>query len=58
MCDEGGFEGWSGKWKNSALFDLFFVLPIKVVVFLCATWLRALILALAGSGRMVMYTAC
>ncbi len=34
MCDEGGFEGWNGKWKNSAsMFDLYFVLSNPVVFF-------------------------
>ncbi len=33
MCDEGGFKGWKGKWKNRALFDLSVVLPIMVIVF-------------------------
>ena len=54
ICDERGFEGWKGKWKNSALFDLSVVLPIMVIVFSCATWSCALISALARSGRMVV----
>ena len=54
MCDEGGFEGWKGKWKNSSLFDLSIVLPIMVILFLRATWYRALISVLARSGRMVV----
>jgi hypothetical protein len=37
MCDEGGFEGWKGRWKNRALFDLLVVLPVVGIVFLCAT---------------------
>ena len=53
MCDEGGFDGWKGKWKKSASsFDLSFVLSILVVLFSCATWSLALISALARSGRM------
>ena len=54
MCDEGGFEVWKGRWKNRAMFDLFVVLPVVWIVFSCATWPCALILALARSGRMVV----
>ena len=55
MCDEWGFEGWNGKWKNSAsMFDLSFVLLNLVLVFSCATWSLALVLSLASSGRMVV----
>ncbi len=55
MCDEGGFKGWIGKWKNSAsMFDLSFVLSNPVLVFSCATWSLVLVLALARSGRMVV----
>ena len=55
MCDEGGFEGWKGRWKNKASCDLSVLLPVMVVlVFLRPTWSRALILALARSGRMVV----
>ena len=54
MCDEGVFEVWKGRWKNRAMFDLFVVLPVVGIVFLCATWPCALILALARSGRMVV----
>ena len=55
MCDEGGFEGWNGKWKNSAsIFDLYFVLSNPVLVFSCATRSLALVSALARSGRMVV----
>ncbi len=55
MCDEGRFEGWKGRWKNRASFDFSVLLSFMVViVFLRVTWSRALILALARSGRMVV----
>jgi hypothetical protein len=55
MCDEGGFEGWKGRWKNRALFDLSVLLSVMVVIdFSRATWSRALILAFARSRRMVV----
>ena len=55
MCDEGGFEGWNGKWKNNAsLSDLSFVFSTQVIVFSYATWSLALVSALASSGRMVV----
>ena len=55
MCDEGGFEGWKGRWKNRALFEFLFLLSFMVViVFSRVTWSRALISALPRSGRMVV----
>ena len=55
MCDEEGFEGWNGKWKNNASFsDLSFVFPTQVIDFSYATWSLALVSALVSSGRMVV----
>ena len=49
MCDEGGFEGWNGKWRNSALLlDLSFVFSTRVIVFSYATRSLTLVLAFVG----------
>ena len=53
MCDEGGFKGWKGKWKNTALLsDLTFVLSFQMIDFSYATCSLALVSAVARSGRM------
>ncbi len=54
MCGEGGFEGWKGKWKNSASLSVLTFLSFQLVVFSYATFSLALVSAVARSGRMVV----
>ena len=54
MCGEGGFEGWKGKWKNSASLLVLTFLSFQLIVFSYATFSRALVSAVARSGRMVL----
>ena len=54
MCGEGGFEGWKGKWRNSASLLVMTFLSFQLIVFSCATFSLALVSAVAKSGRMVV----
>ena len=54
MCGDGGFEGWKGRWKNSALLLVVTFLSFQLIVFSYATFSLALVSAVARSGRMVV----
>ena len=54
MCGEGGFEGWKGKWKNSASLLVLTFSSFQLIVFSYATFSLALVSAVAMSGRMVV----
>ena len=54
MCGDGGFEGWKGRWKNSASLLVVTFLSFQLIVFSYATFSLALVSAVARSGRMVV----
>ena len=54
MCGDGGFEGWKGRWKNSASLLVVTFLSFQLIVFSYATFSLALVSAVVRSGRMVV----
>jgi len=54
MCGDGGFEGWKGRWKNSASLLVVTFSSFQLIVFSYATFSLALVSAVARSGRMVV----
>ncbi len=54
MCGDSGFEGWKGRWKNSASLLVVTFSSFQLIVFSYATFSLALVSAVARSGRMVV----
>ena len=54
MCGDGGFEGWKGRWKNSASLLVVTFSSFQLIVFSYDTFSLALVSAVARSGRMVV----